>query len=57
LVEVVGIGRAVGNWRRALVIGMVLALLLLGLVLLPGGGANIEGNISSPPSIFGLQAR
>jgi hypothetical protein len=56
LVEVVGIGKAVGNWR-ALVIGMVLAMLLLGLVLLPGGGVNIEGNISSPPSIVGLQAR
>jgi hypothetical protein len=39
------------------VIGMVLALLLLGLVLLPGGGLNIEGNISSPPSIVGLPAR
>ena len=52
----VGIGRAVGNWR-VLATAMVLALLLLGLVLLPGGGVNIEGNISSPPSMVGLQAR
>jgi len=50
---VVGIGKAVGDWR-ALAIGMVLALLLLGLVLLPSGSGDIEGNISSPPS--GLQA-
>jgi len=50
---VVGIGRAVGDWR-ALAIGVVLALLLLGLVLLPGGGGNIEGNTSSPPSMVGL---
>jgi len=34
---------------------MVLALLLLlGLILLPSGGGNIEGNISSPPSVGGL---
>jgi hypothetical protein len=50
----VGVDGAFGG-RRALLIGMVLAMLLLGLALLPSDSLNIEGNTSSPPSMSELQ--
>jgi hypothetical protein len=48
---------ALGSWRLALAIGVVLGLVLLGLIVFPSEGTNFEGNTSSPPSIVGLKLR